>query len=128
MSKDKDDNRDIFEKALDYAPTVAGAVIGGGVARKLSKARVRWTPDGPRPATSKYQKMARGNAKARRDYVSRDPYKESKSAKDDILETARGWDRTANQIGAIRVAKFATVPAGAGAGYAAGEEIKKRRK
>jgi outer membrane lipoprotein SlyB len=32
----KEDNRDVFEKALDYAPVVGGAVVGGVVGRKIA--------------------------------------------------------------------------------------------
>ncbi len=36
MSKKQEDNRDIFDKALDYAPVI-GAVGGGVLARRASK-------------------------------------------------------------------------------------------
>lgn len=38
MSKRKsEDNRDVFEKALDYAPVVAGAFIGSSVGKRLGR-------------------------------------------------------------------------------------------
>lgn len=49
MSKRKtEDNRDVFEKALDYAPVAGGALLGGALGRlsvrvpkKSARARVR---------------------------------------------------------------------------------------
>ncbi len=32
----KEDNRDVFDKALDYAPAVGGAVVGGVLGRKIA--------------------------------------------------------------------------------------------
>lgn len=36
MAKQKEDNRDIWEKITDYAPAVGGAVVGGMVGRKIA--------------------------------------------------------------------------------------------
>lgn len=33
----KEDNRDVFDKALDYAPEVAGAVVGGALLRRSAR-------------------------------------------------------------------------------------------
>ncbi|TXH44920.1 MAG: hypothetical protein E6Q97_32010 [Desulfurellales bacterium] len=38
MAKKKEDNRDIFDKALDYAPAAIGAVVGGSLMRNSIKA------------------------------------------------------------------------------------------
>lgn len=38
--KAKEDNRDIFDKALDYAP-LAGAIVGGAAFNRLSKPRLK---------------------------------------------------------------------------------------
>jgi hypothetical protein len=35
MAKKQEDNRDVFDKALDYAAPVVGAVAGGAIARRI---------------------------------------------------------------------------------------------
>lgn len=37
MAKPKDDSRDVFDKALDYAPEIGGAVAGGALLRRFGR-------------------------------------------------------------------------------------------
>lgn len=50
----KEDNRDVFDKALDYAPVVGGAVIGGAVGRKLGRRSAEKAFDKQAGASGRY--------------------------------------------------------------------------
>lgn len=39
MAKEKEDNRDVFDKILDYVAPAAGAVVGGVAGRKIASKR-----------------------------------------------------------------------------------------
>lgn len=121
MGKKKEDTRDIFDKALDYAVPAVGAGAGFLVGRRFGLKKVD-------RADAKYMREARQQEQRQ----IRQRANPSQRNTDDVVAGARRLQELEKRIdAAVRpVARSATVgaTAGAGAGYVVGQEIKRRRK
>lgn len=115
MSKKQEDNRDVFDKVADYMAPAVGAVIGGVVGRKIGRKATR-------SASTERERARIGRRLENDDWID--------DAAGEALQN-RAWklDRQirANRAGTSRLTA-AGASVGAGSGYVAGQEAKKRRK
>lgn len=120
MGKKREDNRDIFDKALDYAPVV-GAGAGFLVGRRFGLKKVD-------RADRKYMR----EAKRQELRQARQRANPSQRNTDEVVAGSRRLQELESRIDAavrpVAARAFAGAGVGAGAGYVAGQEIKKRRK
>jgi hypothetical protein len=116
---DEEDTRDVFDKALDYAPVV-GAGAGFLVGRRFGLKKVD-------RADRAYMREAR-QQEAREVRQRANP---SQRNTDDVIVGRRRLQELEKElyraVGPVGRNAAAGTAAGAGAGYVAGQEIKKRR-
>lgn len=120
MSKKREDSRDIFDKALDYAPVV-GAGVGFAIGRRVGLKRVD-------RMDKKYMQEAR--RQERLESAARS--NPSRANTDAVVSGGRRMQDAEKRLyDAVRPtgrAAAAGTAAGTGGGYIAAEEIRKRRK
>lgn len=121
--KKQEDNRDIFEKALDYGAPMAGAVIGGALASRFNRGAL---------------KRAKRSAKQADDEFQIASEKESRRP-GMLIRSSREFDEAESKM-LVRDANYAAEKAkrarnvvigsglGGAAGYKAADSERKRRK
>ena len=123
MSKKQEDNRDIFDKALDYAAPAAGAVLGAKLGPRLIGG-----------VSKSNMKRVRGNAERMEESARKIRGKKRPTWGD--ADEAFGLDKASvsnrEAYGSMYRSRtrgaVAGTAAGAAGGYVAGQEAKKRRK
>lgn len=118
MSK-KDDNRDVFEKALDYAP-IAGAALGGALGSRIGRRKSMRAKKAAKEADDEF--MAESKIEAERPgMLIRASQRFSDAESKTLLADAN--------YRAARAARGRNTAIGAGVGgYAGYETSRKRRK
>ena len=125
MAKDKEDNRDIFDKIADYAPAAGGAVVGGMVGRKIAGRAGK-------KHRERYQETRRNQDEIQDAYDSAPPgYWDSRASGNPLspgeVSRIRRISSSANDRNAAvkRIGTFAGAAAGGATGHAVSQ---KRRK
>lgn len=131
MSKKKEDNRDIYDKVAEYLAPVAGAVVGGGVGKRIAKSA------GKKGSKTFSRDPFIDSVNARSNYKSAAEMRDLRSQAspglrdyyDDRIKYYRSrGDMHRNRVLANNGLAAVGGAAGAGGGYVATEEVRKRRK